>query len=114
MYHELKKFQPDVVHAVNPILLATSAVKAAQKLDIPLVSSYHTHLPKYLDFYKAYKPAKPLLWWYIKRNHKNADLNLVTSQAIREELDAQGIERLDVIPRGVDVDHRHPRFVMIR
>ena len=110
VYHELKKFQPDVVHAVNPILLATSAVKAAQKLDIPLVSSYHTHLPKYLDFYKIYKPAKPLLWWYIKRNHKNADLNLVTSQAIREELDAQGIERLDVIPRGVDVDHRHPRF----
>ncbi|WP_031547642.1 glycosyltransferase family 4 protein [Salinicoccus luteus] len=110
VYHELKKFQPDVVHAVNPILLATSAVKAAQKLDLPLVSSYHTHLPKYLDYYKIYKPAKPLLWWYIKRNHKNADLNLVTSKAIYDELDAQGIERLDIIPRGVDVVHRHPDY----
>ncbi|WP_342388387.1 glycosyltransferase family 4 protein [Salinicoccus bachuensis] len=110
VYHELKKFQPDVVHAVNPILLATSAVKAAQKLDLPLVSSYHTHLPKYLDYYKIYKPAKPLLWWYIKRNHKNADLNLVTSKAIRDELDAQGIKRLDIIPRGVDVIHRHPDY----
>lgn len=110
VYHELKKFQPDVVHAVNPILLATSAVKAAQKLDLPLVSSYHTHLPKYLDYYKIYKPAKPLLWWYIKRNHKNADLNLVTSKAIRDELDAQGIKRLDIIPRGVDVVHRHPDY----
>src|SRR5690625_132363 len=67
VYHELKKFEPDVVHAVNPVLLATSAVTAAQKLDVPLVSSYHTHLPKYLDFYKIYKPAKPLLWWYIRK-----------------------------------------------
>ncbi|WP_411843358.1 glycosyltransferase family 4 protein [Salinicoccus sp. HZC-1] len=110
VYHILKGFKPDVVHAVNPVLLATSAVQAAQKLNIPLVSSYHTHLPKYLDYYTIYKPAKPLLWWYIKRNHKNADLNLVTSKAIRDELDAQGIKRLDIIPRGVDVINRHPDF----
>ncbi len=110
VYHELKKFEPDVVHAVNPVLLATSAVTAAQKLDIPLVSSYHTHLPKYLDFYKIYKPAKPLLWWYIRKQHKNADINLVTSQTIKEELGSEGIERLSVIPRGVDVDNRHPKF----
>ena len=110
VYHILKDFEPDVVHAVNPVLLATSAVRAAQKLNIPLVSSYHTHLPKYLDYYTVYKPAKPLLWWYIRRNHKNADLNLVTSHAIRDELDAEGIKRLDIIPRGVDVINRHPDF----
>lgn len=110
VYHELKKFEPDVVHAVNPVLLATSAVTAARKLDVPLVSSYHTHLPKYLDFYKIYKPAKPLLWWYIRRQHKNADINLVTSETIKKELDQEGIERLSVIPRGVDVEKRHPKF----
>ncbi len=110
VYHELKKFEPDVVHAVNPVLLATSAVTAAQKLDVPLVSSYHTHLPKYLDFYKIYKPAKPLLWWYIRKQHKNADINLVTSETIKEELNVEGIERLSVIPRGVDVENRHPKF----
>src|SRR5690625_5117634 len=110
VYHELKKFEPDVVHAVSPVLLATSAVTAAQKLDVPLVSSYHTHLPKYLDFYKIYKPAKPLLWWYIRKQHKNADINLVTSETIKEELNVEGIERLSVIPRGVDVENRHPKF----
>lgn len=110
VYHELKKYKPDVVHAVNPVLMATSAVIAAQKLDVPLVSSYHTHLPKYLDFYKIYKPAKPLLWWYIRRQHKNADINLVTSETIKEELEIEGIERLSVIPRGVDVEKRHPKF----
>src|SRR5699024_3734006 len=36
--------------------------------------------------------------------------NLVTSRAIRDELDAEGIKRLDIIPRGVDVINRHPDF----
>src|SRR5699024_6462537 len=103
----LKDFEPDVVHEVNPVLLATSAVRAAQKLNIPLVSSYHTHLPKYLDYYTVYKPAKPLLWWYIRRNHKNADINLVTSRAIRDELDAEGLKRLDIIRRVVYINNCH-------
>lgn len=110
VHRELKKFGPDVVHAVNPLLLATSAVIAAQKMDVPLVSSYHTHLPKYLDFYSVYKPAKPLLWWYIRRQHKNADVNLVTSQSMYDELDREGVKRLSIIPRGVDVEKRHPKF----
>lgn len=110
VYLELKKFSPDVVHAVNPLLLATSAVTAAQKLEVPLVSSYHTHLPKYLDFYSVYKPLKPLLWWYIRRQHENADVNLVTSRSMYETLDREGVERLAIIPRGVDIEKRHPKY----
>lgn len=110
VHRVLKEYSPDVVHAVNPVLLATSAVRAAQELDIPLVSSYHTHLPKYLDYYTVYKPVKPLLWWYIRRNHKNAHVNLVTSKTIQGELGKEGIKRLDVIPRGVDIINRHPDF----
>src|SRR5699024_3567689 len=108
VYHLLKECEQDVRHGGNHVLPATSPVRAAQKLNIPLVSSYHTHLPKYLDYYTVYKPAKPLLWWYIRRNHTNADINLVTSRAIRDELDAEGIKRLDIIQRGVDVINSQP------
>lgn len=110
VYRYLKSFNPDVVHAVNPMLMATSAVTAAQKLNVPLVSSYHTHLTKYLDFYSVYKPLKPLLWWYIRRQHKNADVNLVTSRTIKDALTREGIRRLSIIPRGVDINNRHPDF----
>lgn len=110
IYKILKDYNPDVVNAVNPLLMGVSAVNACRKYDIPLVSSYHTHIPKYLDHYSIYKPARPLLWWYIRRNHKDAEVNVCTSHAMKAELEAQGIERLQVVPRGVDVEKRHPRF----
>lgn len=110
VYKILKAFNPDVVNAVNPLLMGVSAVNASKKYDLPLVSSYHTHVPKYLDHYSFYKPARPLLWWYIRRNHRDAQVNICTSNAMKEELSEQGIERLQVIPRGVDVDARHPKF----
>lgn len=110
VYKILKEFQPDVVNAVNPLLMGVSAVNASKKYGFTLVSSYHTHIPKYLDHYTIYKPARPLLWWYIRRNHRDAHVNVCTSEAMKEELVEQGIERLQVIPRAVDVDKRHPKF----
>lgn len=106
----LEEFQPDIVHAANPILLAASAVKYAKKLDHPLIATYHTHVPKYLDYYWMYKPAKPILWHHIKRLHNAADLNLCTSKAIQSELIEKEFHNLHVLQRGVDIHNRHPKY----
>jgi glycosyltransferase involved in cell wall biosynthesis len=106
----LDAFQPDIVHAANPALIAASAVRYANKLNFPLLASYHTHIPKYLDYYKFYKPAKPILWSYIRRLHNTAELNLCTSETIREELLEQNIHHLHVLQRGVDTKKRHPKY----
>ncbi|RDW22092.1 glycosyltransferase family 4 protein [Oceanobacillus chungangensis] len=106
----LDTFQPNIVHAANPALIAASAVRYAKKLDFPLLASYHTHIPKYLDYYKVYKPAKPILWSYIRRLHNTAELNLCTSETIRSELLEQDIHHLHVLQRGVDTKNRHPRY----
>ncbi|MDO5663381.1 MAG: glycosyltransferase, partial [Brachybacterium sp.] len=106
----LREFAPDVVHAAHPVLLASSGAFAARKLDLPLVASYHTHIPRYLDLYPAWRWSTPLIWWQARRNHALADVNLVTSEAMRTELAAQGIDRLQVLRRGVDARAFHPRF----
>ncbi|WP_156289177.1 glycosyltransferase family 4 protein [Oceanobacillus salinisoli] len=106
----LLDFQPDIVHAANPALIAASAVKFARKLEFPLIASYHTHIPKYLDYYKIYKPAKPIVWSYIKKLHNSADLNLCTSETIKQELLEKKIENLHVLQRGVDIKHHHPDY----
>lgn len=106
----LKEIQPDVVHAANPLLLAASGAKYAKRQGIPLVCSYHTHIPKYLDYYKIFKPLKPLLWAFIVHQHKRAQVNLCTSHAIREELTSHGVESLHVLPRGVDTERRNPKY----
>ncbi|MCL6422477.1 glycosyltransferase family 1 protein [Brachybacterium sp. JHP9] len=106
----LAEFRPDVIHAAQPMMMAASAVGAARALDAPLVASYHTHIPKYLDLYPAWRWGKGLVWWWIRRQHGRADVNVATSQAIREELAAHGVPRLEVVRRGVDVEAHHPRF----
>ncbi|AGK95811.1 glycosyltransferase family 4 protein [Clostridium pasteurianum] len=106
----LENFKPDVVHAVNPLLLAASGVKYAKKLGIPLIASYHTNIPKYLRYYNFHGLAESLLWAYILHQHKQSLINLCTSNSIKEELEAHNIPNLHVLKRGVDTINRHPRF----
>ncbi|MCS6712082.1 glycosyltransferase [Brachybacterium sp. EF45031] len=106
----IRGFHPDVVHAAQPILLASSGAYAAHRQGIPLVASYHTHLPRYMDLYRGWTWGKPAVWWQIKRNHALADLNLATSEAMKQELESHGIPRLHVLRRGVDTEAHHPRF----
>lgn len=105
------EFNPDVVHVANPVLIGLSGVKYSRELRVPLVVSYHTHLDKYLDYYHLdYAVVRKLLWDFERHLHNQADLNLCTSETMRKELIRQGIERVHVLKRGVDIDNRHPRF----
>src|SRR5699024_8053474 len=90
-------FNPDVVHAVNPFLMVTSAVYYAKKLNIPLLTSYHTHMPDYLDHYHM-PLLKPMLWEYIGYWHKMADINITVSETLKEELLEQAIPTVGVLP----------------
>ncbi|MCA1023191.1 glycosyltransferase [Halobacillus litoralis] len=103
----LQKHDPDLVHVVNPALVGVSGVYYADKLNYPLIASYHTHVPKYLDYYRLY-PFKPLVWWYFRKLHNYAHVNLCTSQAIKTELDDKNFHNVSVWDRGVAVDHYHP------
>jgi len=105
----LEKHQPDLVHVVNPALLGVSGVKYASKLNFPMLASYHTHVPKYMDYYNLY-PFKPILWWYFKRLHNQAELNLCTSQAVKDELDEHGFNNVNVWKRGVAIDRYNPSY----
>ncbi|MCW1805104.1 glycosyltransferase family 4 protein [Brachybacterium squillarum] len=106
----IRGFHPDVVHAAQPILLASSGAFAAHRQRIPLVASYHTHIPRYLDLYRAWRWGKPAVWWQIRRNHALADVNIATSETMRAELAEHGIENLHVVRRGVDTHTFHPSF----
>lgn len=104
----IEEFQPDVIHAVNPVVLGTSAFYYSASKKIPLVVSYHTHLPKYVHYYGAGK-MEPLLWWGMRQGYNRADLTLATSTAMQTELERNGIERVQVWQRGVDTERFHPR-----
>ncbi|MEQ9483788.1 glycosyltransferase family 4 protein [Coleofasciculus sp. F4-SAH-05] len=103
----LAEFKPDLIHVVNPAVLGLAGLYYAKAMQIPLVASYHTHLPQYLQHY-GLGMLEPVMWELIKANHNQAQLNLCTSTAMVEELRGHGIERLDLWQRGVDTETFRP------
>jgi glycosyltransferase involved in cell wall biosynthesis len=105
--YTLEEFKPDIIHVVNPAVLGLSGIFYSKILKIPLVASYHTHLPQYLQHY-GLGMLEGFLWELLKGAHNQAALNLCTSTAMVEELTAHGIERVDLWQRGVDTELFHP------
>lgn len=88
-------------------MLGVGGIYYAKKYNIPLVASYHTHLPQYLQHYNL-GAFEGLLWELLKLAHNQAQLNLCTSTAMVEELVSHGIERVQLWQKGVDTDTFHP------
>ncbi|WP_085520619.1 glycosyltransferase family 4 protein [Tuberibacillus sp. Marseille-P3662] len=105
----LKQFAPDLVHVVNPALMGAAGMFYGRWGKWPLVASYHTHIPKYADYYRV-SFVKPVLWWYFRLLHNRADLNLCTSQSVASELKEQRFKNVEVWKRGVDTERFHPDF----
>jgi len=105
----LDRFGPDLVHVVNPAVLGLGGIWLARSRGLPLVASYHTHLPKYLEHY-GMGMLEPLLWELLKAAHNQAQLNLCTSTAMVEELAIRGIQHTALWQRGVDTDLFRPEL----
>ena len=103
----LDDFKPDLIHVVNPAMLGFAGIFHSKVHNIPLVASYHTHLPQYLQHY-GFGMLEGFLWELLKLTHNQAALNLCTSTAMVEELKTHGIERVDLWQRGVDIEVFHP------
>ena len=105
----LEEFKPDLIHVVNPAVLGLGGIWLAKTNNIPLIASYHTHLPKYLEYY-GMGMLEPLLWELLKAAHNQALLNLCTSTAMVNELKSKGIQRTALWQRGVDTESFKPEL----
>ncbi|MFB5661810.1 glycosyltransferase family 4 protein [Alteribacillus sp. HJP-4] len=103
----LEEYRPDVVHVVNPAILGFSGVNYAKKLNLPLIASYHTNVAQYLDYYRL-GAFKWLIWWYFRKLHNKADLNLCTSKTVQDELIEKNFYNVHLWKRGVDTDMFRP------
>ena len=106
---KLEEFKPDLIHVVNPAVLGLGGIWLAKTNNIPLIASYHTHLPKYLEHY-GMGMLEPLLWELLKAAHNQALLNLCTSTAMVHELEDKGIQRTALWQRGVDTENFRPEL----
>ena len=101
--------RPDVVHVVTEGPLGWSALQAAAKLKLPVVSDFRTNFHAYSNHYGVGWLKKPILA-YLRKFHNRTLATLVPTDALRADLAASGFKRLKVIGRGVDTRTFDPAF----
>ena len=99
--------RPDLVHVATEGPLGWSAVQAARKLRLPVSADFRTNFHAYSRHYGLRWLNKTILT-YLRKFHNRADLTLVPTETLRQELAAMGFERLSVVGRGVDTQRFDP------
>jgi glycosyltransferase involved in cell wall biosynthesis len=109
VYRQLRDFDPDLIHIMNPVMSGLRAIEYAYSLDKPLVMSFHTHLMEMARFY-GYGVFEGTLWALHRLAYGYSDRVLVTSKRMAEDLDAHGIANPWIWRRGVDVERFSPDY----
>lgn len=110
-YRMIEKLKPDLIHVSSPGFLVFAAIFYARILRVPLLMSYHTHIPAYSRNYMTWLPkGEEFAWMTLRFAHSRADLTLCTSPQMKEELVAHGIPRVDVWRKGIDTVRFDPKF----
>jgi len=96
-----RRQRPDVLYIATEGPLGLSALRAARRLGVAVVSGFHTNFPQYSGQYGLGLLAR-LLTHYLRWFHRRTVATLVPSASQRLELERRGFERLALMARGVD------------
>lgn len=99
--------RPDVVQVVTEGPLGWSAVAAARKLCLPVMTEFHTNFHRYSGYYGVGWLKQPVAAW-LRRFHNKGEVCLVPTPELAAELRARGVRRVEVVARGVDTSLFHP------
>ncbi len=106
---DVEAFAPTLVHAATEFGVGLAGRRAARALDVPFVSSYHTSFTSYARFYKLGVLARPG-WSFLRWFHNSGRRTYCPTQAIVDEVNAEGFTNTAVWSRGVDTERFSPRF----
>ncbi|QXH50739.1 glycosyltransferase family 1 protein [Pseudomonas fakonensis] len=107
LWRRWRRQRPDVLYIATEGPLGLSALRAARRLGIAVVSGFHTNFPQYSGQYGLGLLAR-LLTHYLRWFHRRTAITLVPSASQRLELERRGFERLGLMARGVDASLFNP------
>jgi phosphatidylinositol alpha 1,6-mannosyltransferase len=103
----IRRFRPDLIHCATEFGVGRMGQLAAQRANVPLVSSYHTDFAKYADAYGTSWLRGPVTS-YLGRFHRRSRRVFTPSTVSREDLVRLGVRDVEVWGRGVDAELFHP------
>ncbi len=102
-----KRQRPDVLYIATEGPLGLSALRAARRLHIPVISGFHTNFQQYSGHYGLGLLTR-FLTNYLRWFHNRSQLTLVPSASQSLELQRRSFERVHLLARGVDSQLFHP------
>ncbi len=103
----LDRFQPDIIHVVTPFSLGMMGLKYSKDNNVPLVASYHTDFPRYLQFYNL-DFLENSLWYFFQWFHSQSMINFCPSRDTKDDLVSHGVKNVELWGRGIDTQAFHP------
>ena len=100
--------RPDSLYLATEGPLGWSALRAARRLGIPVISGFHTNFQQYGEHYRLGLLSNPLSA-YLRWFHNQTLATLCASTTQQHELSRMGINNAMLLGRGVDCDAFHPR-----
>ncbi|MCP8635019.1 glycosyltransferase family 1 protein [Pseudomonas mosselii] len=107
LWRRWRRQRPDVLYIATEGPLGLSALRAARRLGVAVVSGFHTNFPQYSGQYGLGLLSR-LLTHYLRWFHRRTAITLVPSASQRLELERRGFERLGLMARGVDASLFNP------
>lgn len=108
-YHQVKAFNPDIVHLIHPVLIGAPGLLMAKRLGVPTVSSFHLDVARIAHHYHI-GFIEPAMNWFTRTVFNAADRSLAPSSLVRENMERIGIRNVRLWRRGVDAEKFNPRF----
>jgi len=102
------RLRPDAIYVATEGPLGWSAVRAANRLGIPVATGFHTRFDTYANHY-GLGFLTPVVRHYLRSFHRRAAATLVPTEALARELTALGVDTARLLRRAVDTQLFHPR-----
>jgi len=99
--------RPDVVHIATEGPLGITALGAAERLNIPVSSTFHTNFHQYSKHYLTGLVEGTVIR-YLRWVHNRCGVTMTPAQDVVDRLIADGFERVTVLARGVDGELFNP------
>lgn len=101
----LNDFQPEIVHSHHPFLIGDTALRVANKFQIPLVFTHHTKYEDYTHYVPLDSPIMKRFVIELSTGYANLAHHVIApSRSIYELLIKRGVKTpIDVIPTGIDL-----------
>ncbi|CAJ0685797.1 GDP-mannose-dependent alpha-mannosyltransferase [Ralstonia mannitolilytica] len=98
---------PDLIEAGDPYRLSWAALRAGARLQVPVAAFCHSDLPAFFRRLGG-PPAELAATAYARKLYRHFDTVFVPSRYIAQKVADLGVERIELLPLGVDTRLFHP------